>query len=125
MKKIGIILSLLCSCATTTGTTIKNGAKAGASIAETCAKDEVKSVASQIFPAVLAILSSPSDTWKDQMDMYATKYTVDVAVCAAKSAVAKLTAPVQSEGLVANPETLKNTAVVRERELELEAGYSK
>lgn len=125
MKRFGILLALVCSCATTTGTTIANGVKAGGNIAETCAKDEIKSNASQIVPAILAILASSSSTWKDQVDMYAAKYTVDVAICAARTAVDKLTAPVQSEGLVADPTAVKRTAVARERELELEAGYAK
>lgn len=123
MKKFSIVLSLLlCSCAT--GNTIKDGAKAGGSITVHCAEDSITSKASQIVPAILAILTSPSNTWKDQADMYAAAYTKEVTICAARTALEKLTAPVQSEGLVADPAAVKRTATARLRELEIENGVS-
>lgn len=119
MKKLIVALALLSSCAT--GNAIKDGAKAGGKIALHCAEDSIVSKASQIFPAILAILASPGDTWKDQADMYAAKYTQEVTICAARTALEKLTAPVQSEGLVADPAAVKKTVTARLRELELEA----
>lgn len=119
MKKLVIAIALLSSCAT--GNLIKDGVKAGGKIALHCAEDSIISKASQIFPAILAIMTSPGDTWKDQADMYAAKYTEEVTICAARTALEKLTSPVQSEGLVADPEVVKKTATARLRELELEA----
>lgn len=120
MKKISITLALLLSsCAT--GTTLKEGAVAGGKVVANCAKESVVSKASQIFPAILAILASPGDTWKEQVDMYGVKYSQEVALCAARAAVDKLTTPVQSEALAADPEAVKRTATTRLRQLELEA----
>lgn len=116
---LATIITLVSSCAT--GNAIKDGVKAGGKIALNCGEDEVTSKASQIVPAILAILMSSSNTWKDQADMYAAKYTKDVTICAARTALDKLTAPVQSEGLVADSEAVKRTATARLRTLELEA----
>lgn len=122
MERFALALMFVSACAT--GNAIKDGAVAGGKISLECAKDEITSKASQILPAILAILSSPSDTWKDQADMYAAKYTKNVTICAARTALEKLTAPVQSEGLAPDPEAVKRTARARVRELELEAGVS-
>lgn len=119
MKKLIIALALLPACAT--GNAIKDGAKAGAKIALHCAEDSIISKAVQIVPAILAILSSPGNTWKSQADMYGATYTKEVTICAARTAIEKLTAPVQSEGPPADPEAVKRTATARLRELELEA----
>lgn len=123
MKKLSIVLALaLTSCAT--GNAIKDGAKAGGKIVLDCGKEEITSKASQIVPAILAILTSPTNTWKDQADMYAAAYTKDVTICAARTALDKLTNPVQSEALASNPEDVKKTATARLRTLELESGYA-
>lgn len=114
-----VVIATLASCAT--GNAIKDGAKAGGKIALDCGKNEIVSKASQIVPAILAILMSPSDTWKDQADMYAAAYTKDVTICAARTALDKLTNPVQSEALATDPEAVKRTATARVRALELEA----
>jgi hypothetical protein len=118
LLRIALIATLV-SCAT--GNAIKDGAKAGGKIALNCAEEGITSKASQIVPAILAILMSPSDTWKDQADMYAAKYTKDVTICAARTALDKLTAPVQSEALASDPEAVKRTATARVRSLEIEA----
>lgn len=120
MKKLSIILAIaLTSCAT--GNAIKDGAKAGGKIVLDCGKSEITSRASQIVPAILAILMSPSNTWKDQADMYAAAYTKDVTICAARTALDKLTNPVQSEAVATDPEEVKRTATARVRALEIEA----
>lgn len=119
MKNLVLALSLLSSCAT--GSAIKDGATAGGKIALHCAEDSIVSKASQIVPAILAILTSSSTTWKDQADMYAAAYTKEVTICAARNALEKLTAPVQSEGLAVDPEAVKKTAAARLRELEIES----
>lgn len=119
MKRLIITLALLTSaCATT-----KEIVKTLADIGKICAEDGIISKASQIVPAFLAFLTMPSDSWKDQAGMYAKAYGKDVAICAARNALEKLTAPVQSEGLAADPEEIKRTATARVRTLELEAGY--
>lgn len=123
MKKLSLILAIaLTSCAT--GNAIKDGVKAGGKIALECGKEEITSKASQIVPAILAILTSPTNTWKDQADMYVAAYTKDVTICAARTALDKLTNPVQSEELASNPEEVKKTAMARLRVLELESGYA-
>lgn len=122
MKKLSLIAIVLSIMSCATGNAIKDGATAGGKITLHCAEDSIVSKASQIFPAILAILASPGDTWKDQADMYAAKYTQEVTICAARTALEKLTSPVQSEALASDPAAVKRTATARLRELELEAG---
>lgn len=119
MKKISIVLALfLSSCAAT-----KEVAKTAIDNGKVCAEDPIVTKAGQILPAILAILTMPSNTWKDQAELYAKAYGKDVAICAARTALEKIVAPVQSEALPADPEAVKRTATARVRELELEAGY--
>lgn len=124
MKRFALPLMLVFASSCATGNTIKDGAKAGGKISLRCAEDTIKSKAADIFPAVLAILTSPSKTWKDQADMYAAAYTKEVAICAARAALEKITAPVQSEPNPQDPEAVKREATARVREMELEAGVS-
>ncbi len=122
MKKVLVILALsMFSCAT--GNSIKDGAKAGGKIALNCAKDTIIEAASQIVPAILAILKTPGKSWKEQADLFAAAYTKEVTICAARNALEQLTAPVQAEAVAVDPETMKTMVTARVRELELEAGY--
>jgi hypothetical protein len=122
VKKISIVLALLI--VSGCGSTTKAVATAAVDIGKTCAEEPIISKASQILPAILAILTTPSNTWKDQAQLYVKAYGQDVAVCAARTALDKLTAPVQSEANPTDPEAVKRTATARVREMELEAGYS-
>lgn len=119
MKKLSIIIVILASCATT-----KDTLKSGGKIALQCGEDSLKSRASTILPSILAILSMSSDDWSKQADMYIENYGKDVVVCAARTAIDKLTSPVQSEALAVDLEAAKRVATARLRSLEIENGYS-
>jgi len=119
MKKLSIVLALLISCATT-----KEVAKDTLAIGKICAEESIIEKASQIVPAIKAILTTPGSSWKEQAEMYMKAYGKEVAICAGRTALEKLISPVQSEGNPVDPEEVKKTAQAREREFELEAGIS-
>ncbi len=119
MKKFSLIVMFLASCATT-----KSTLKSGGKISLQCAEDSLASRASTILPSILAILSMSSDDWRRQAEMYAENYGKDVVICAARTAIDKLTAPVQSEALAVDLEAAKKIATARLRSLELEGGYA-
>jgi hypothetical protein len=119
VKKLILVIAMSAiSCA---GSTLGTGVKTGGKIALQCGEESLKARASTILPSILAILAMASDEWKKQADMYVANYGKDVTICAARTALDKLTAPVQSEGLVADPEVIKKTATARLRAMEIEA----
>lgn len=121
MKKIWITVMLLTSCVSSTP---KDVLKSGGKIVLECGEENLRARASTILPSILAILSMSSDDWRKQAEMYVENYGKDVVICAARTALDKLTAPVQSEALAVDVEATKKIATVRLRTLEIENGYT-
>lgn len=123
MKKLSIILTLVlaldASCAT--GSALENGLKTAGKAALDCAESELAAKASEIEPALEAILKTPSKTWEKQADMYGAAFTTDVEICAARTAAQKITSPVQSEAVAQDPAELSKTVTARLRTLEIKA----
>jgi hypothetical protein len=117
VKKIILLITLVACSGTTKG--VKDGAKATLS----CVEESLLSKASQLVPTFVGILTGNTTTWKQQAKVLGKEFGKDAAVCAARTALEKITNPVQASP-EEDPEEIKKKAVARVRELEIEEGYS-
>ncbi len=86
-----------------------------------CAVEAAQDKARPLVLTMVGVLTGASDdTWKKQTKVLAKEFGKDAVACATRTALERITNPVQSEE---DPELMKATAMARARVLEIEEGW--
>lgn len=117
MKKLVLVLVLLCGCSWFSKNTTAEGKKIF-----DCAEQSLMTKARNLLPTVVGLLTGGTENWKEQAKVLGKEFGRDALACATRVAIEKIESPVQSEPQL-DPEQVKKDSVARARALMIEEGW--